>query len=174
MLGLGAATEAKGKDKHRRTRNHQAGAEKKKKRKPSKRGATGPTGPPGPAGSGSGDPGPTGPTGPSGEASNAGAAGPTGPTGETGATGPFSLAGLSVNQRPSNTITVAPGTSDVLYADCEAGELLIGGSYNVAMTGGCYVWGGEKVPDGWRVGIACDSGNSASFFQATALCPSTT
>lgn len=171
MLGFGAATEAKGKGKHRHKRKDQTGAAKKR-RKPGKPGPTGPTGPTGPAGSGSGSPRPTGPTGAPGDI---GPTGPAGPRGETGATGPFSLAGLRVTPRNTSAIAVSPGTSDVLYAGCQAGELLIGGSYSVSMTAGCYVWGGEIAPgDLWRVGISCAADNSASFFLATALCLSTT
>jgi hypothetical protein len=186
MLGLGAATEAKGngKGKHRNPHKHQAGAEKKKKRKPSKPGPTGPTGPTGPAGGGSGDPGttgpkgdtgdtgPAGPTGDSGLPGAAGGTGPTGPTGGTGPTGPFSLAGLHVIDRSGNFVTVDPGSVNLSTANCVAGELVIGGSYSMTTASGCGVIDAEILSGVWSVFVQCEPGFSAGF-NAIAFCLST-
>jgi hypothetical protein len=181
MLGLGAAAEAKGngKGKNHNRHKHQASSDKKKKRKPSKPGPTGPTGPTGPAGTGSGDPGPTGPTGEAGSAGStgptgptggagaagaAGATGPTGPTGETGPTGPFSLAGLHVTNRLGVHGLTDSGSSSSSFAECEEGELLIGGSYGISTVEGCGVSNSEITPDGkWVVIVKCEPGFSAGF-----------
>lgn len=170
MLGLGMVAEAKGhtKGNNRKKHQRQAGAEKKKKRKPSKPGPTGPTGPTGPAGSGSGDPGPTGPSG------APGGHGPAGPTGETGPTGPFSLAGLQVTERIGPTVTVLPESGNVSAVVCEAGEVLLGGSYATSQMEGCFVVDAGTIGPGpsWFVVIGCPAGHSASFF-AKAHCLST-
>jgi hypothetical protein len=183
VLGLGAAAQAKGNGKQRNRRKHQAGAEKKKKRKPKMPGPTGPTGPTGPAGSGSGDPGPTGPkgdtgnsgpSGPTGLSGAPGGPGPTGPTGETGPTGPFSLAGLKVTERIGPTVTVLPESGNVSSVVCEAGEVLLGGSYAAFQMEGCFVVDAGTIGPGssWFVVIGCPAGHSASFF-AKAHCLST-
>jgi hypothetical protein len=158
-LGIGAVTEAKGKSKNRHRHKRQASAEKKK-RKPKKPGPTGPTGPTGPAGSGSGDPGPTGAAGAT------GSPGPAGPAGSTGPTGPFSLAGLHVTERLGNTVTVNPDSANVSYVVCEAGELLIGGSYAASQIEGCHVVDAGGIGPGptWFVVVGCPVGHSANFF----------
>jgi hypothetical protein len=161
-LGIGAVTEAKGKSKNRHRPKRQASAEKKK-RKPKKPGPTGPTGPTGPAGSGSGDPGPTGPTGAAGAT---GGPGPAGPTGETGPTGPFSLAGLQVTERIGPTVTVLPESGNVSSVVCEAGEVLLGGSYAASQMEGCFVVDAGAIGPGstWFVVVGCPAGHSANFF----------
>lgn len=125
VLGLHAASEAKGKGKGKKKAKGHAGAEKHKPKPP---GPTGPTGPTGPGGGGGASvTGPTGPTGPAGSGSQgqAGAQGPTGPTGP----GPNPAAFRVV----TTTVTISGNSLTGGNAACDTGEVATGGGYDILL-----------------------------------------
>jgi hypothetical protein len=93
--------------------------------------ATGPAGPEGPKG----DAGPQGPKGDPGPQGVKGDPGPQGVKGDTGAQGPPGIAGLTrkvfdLTQRLGGGNPLPPGSIDVFFAVCNAGERVVsGGAY---------------------------------------------
>lgn len=105
----------------------------------------------------------TGPQGPQ---------GPAGATGPRGAAGSISLADLVVTERNGAASNVGDGQTLILQAACIAGEVLIGGGYNLDDTriAPCEIIDVGIVGGNWGVEISCPAGDSAANVRATALC----
>ncbi len=135
-------------------------------------GPAGPVGPQGMPGSDGADGamGPAGPTGPTGPAGPAGPAGPTGPVGPQGPAGP-----VSTYFRTASVI-VANGSSAIVSAVCDAGDLVTGGGFSfVPPTGPHSIRhsgpddGSGTVLDRWVVSGANDSGSDVEL-TSLAVC----
>jgi hypothetical protein len=131
-------------------------------------GATGPSGGTGPTGA-SGDTGPVGPTGDTGDQGPQGDQGPKGTTGDTGPTGPI---GTVVTHNASVTGNPSPGGTVEADANCNSGEVLLGGGARVNGSGVPAVQASYPVDaDTWRGrGVELGGSSATLSVNAYAIC----